>query len=319
MRPKIKIEEYLNSSNEKTELVEMEYKTGTFVKDIYQISNIEKRSCLMNLRSVNNTHDIYIKLPVKNIRKHSDFTNEYDFVQWWLGFIKDAICPLYNAIIYNPETTNKDITILISKVKDQNPLVGFTNYELIRYLVGIKFNIIPSVVYELIKHRRKYFENDLELFYYALYMQDIFRIKHNKGNNHNPNYTWHFCAGLEVKSNNKNNPDYLNIPLYCKPTNYGKFVSNFEHLKTTFKDLSSKLNIFDKSNNVVLNIPGFYGINYTERVKIINEFKINQYKNYVECVKTDINNIYSFKSSLKVFKKMCYLTDIKLENEIATA
>jgi hypothetical protein len=319
MRPKIKIEKYLNSSDVKTELVEMEYKIGSFVKDKYEFSNIEKRSCLMHLKSVNNTHDIYIRLPIKNIRKHSDFTNEYEFVQWWLSFIKDAICPLYNAIIYNAETTKDYITILISKVKNQNNLIGFTNYELIRYLVGLKFNIIPSVVYELVKHRRKYFENDLELFYYALYMQDIFRIKNKTGNNCNPNYTWHFCTVIEIKKNDTDNLNYFNIPLYCKPTNYGKFGSNFEHLKSTFKNLDSKLSIFDKSNSIVHNTPGFYGINYTERVKISNAFKRNQYQKYIECVKIDINNIYSFKSSLKMFKKMCYLTDIKLQNEIATA
>lgn len=250
----------------------------------------EKKSCLMSLKTVNSTCNIYFILDHENIVMHKDFESKSNFIQWWLNFIKDNICDQYDAFICK-NIKNYDI-IKIPANSKRSYLIGFTNYELTRYLVGSKFNGIPRIVYELLTNYRKYFVNDLEMFYYALFMLDVLSLSMNNKTHGNPNYTWHIYKTIYM------NKGTINIPICVKPTDYKNASSNFEHLEDSKdKQLSNNINYFNSVNNLIYN--NIYN-SYSNLEGNTKKFK----DIYEKLIVGDItlNNIDEFKNSLNKFR-----------------
>lgn len=292
MKKKINLESILN--NKTTPASEMAF--------INSEGKRESFSCLMNLRD--HKDDIVIYLPIKHLVLPENYKNKPDlFVQWWLDFIKNSICDLYNAVIQSFD--NEEIVIYIEKDKKLNNYVRFTNYELIRYLVGIKFNKIPALVYELMEYRRRYFENDIDIFYYSLYILEIFNYKNGETCN-NPNYTWHISTNITVQHPTTVCPVTLYFPICVKPVNYKNATSNFGYLQNILGDFLKYYQVFANENS------GKYKFMWTDN-KMSNNDKIKKraelwnedYEKYVKPVNINIDNIYGFKKSLLYFAQIC--------------
>jgi hypothetical protein len=295
MKHKINLEELFSQHYVNGEL-EMGYKSHN-TKD-----QIVKQVCLMNLKD--HIDDYYIELYVKNLNvpKNSNLS-AVDFVQWWLDFIKDSICSLYNAVISSHDNTK--ITIFIRANSKVDKFVRFTNYELIRYLVGVKFNMIPGIVYNLMEWRRKYFENDIEIFYYALYMLEIFNVKTDNVKTNkvksSPNYTWHLHYIINIKD-----METISFPVCIKPVDYNKATSNFGYLQSLLsKEESTNLNTFNLETNRPMSSLWKYNLSSEERIKTKTKIYSERLNKFINPVNIKINNIYGFKKSLLSFRQMC--------------
>lgn len=299
----IKIDEILNNYS---------VRKSNFQNDMsYKIDNENwnKQNCLMNLANVNQKHDIYLNIDHSYIYKHEDFESNVSFIQWWLDYIKENICSNYNAVI--TESYDDYSIILIKKQPNLNNFVGFTNYELIRYLVGQRYNcVIPQLVYELIKNKRKYFKNDLEIFYYSIYLFTIYSFNVD-GSIMCPNYTWQYSAGLYILNDKTNRIQNLYIPLYSKPDNDYKTAStNFSHLANKMsKKLLDNHDKYYKITNFI-NAEGYklYAQDSLALTKYRNE-KQNQISNFIfnNIQKSSFNDIVIFEKSLVDYDRICNL------------
>lgn len=179
-------------------------------EDITNISKYRSQHCLGLVLS--EARVLYLALNKSYIFPHDKKKDKIEFTQWWLDFIKDAVCEKFSAKIVDSDSAYIYMELEVNHTR----VSRFANYELIRYLAGHSYNYIPGLIYEIESKFGKLFNSKLELLNFAYFLFVL------TTNTPPTNFSWHYCSGINL----------FNVPFNISPRNYDKELGVYATLST---------------------------------------------------------------------------------------